>query len=129
MTSSQNVLTPVNVNLGWGLYDWSGLPVGGKVEPTTTTERGLPESPALWPTFTTAFLGAFIVGTAALDHWGTWDLYNKIMGVAIVISLVLAPTLELLRKSSGKDVRFANLATSAYTAVWITAVVFNHHAR
>lgn len=97
------------------------------MESTATIERGVSESPALWPTILQAFVGALIVGDQVQLRWGTSDLYGKFMGIAILIGLVLNPSIELWRRRSGRNVRFNNLAVSGYALVWVTAGVFARH--
>ncbi|MGA8503115.1 MAG: hypothetical protein WB683_16285 [Candidatus Sulfotelmatobacter sp.] len=99
------------------------------MEPTITIDRSVPAPPSLWPITLQAFVGALFVGDQVLERWGTFDLYGKFMGVAILIGLVWGPAIELWRKRSGKEVRFSNLATSGYTLVWLTVILFSRHLR
>jgi len=99
------------------------------MEPTTTIERGMSQSPALRMVLVQAFVGALVVGDQVVSRWGTWDLFGRFMGIGILVTLVLNPTIEMWRQRSGKDVRFSNLALSGYALVWVAAVVFNHHSR
>jgi hypothetical protein len=75
-----------------------------------------------------AYLGLLIVGTQLAQHWRAFDLFDKSMGVFLIVALLLSPTTELWRKRSGKDVRFSNLAAVGYTLVWITAITFGIHS-
>lgn len=85
--------------------------------------------PALWPVVVQAFVGALIVSVAARDRWGTWDSTSKFIAVVLLGGLLLAPTVEIFRKISGRDVRFSNLAVSSYTMVWVATVLFTRGSR
>jgi O-antigen ligase len=98
------------------------------MESTTTAERSLSASPSVWPIIVQAFIGAFFVGDAVIDRWGTMGIYGKVVGIALLINLVLAPTMTLLRQRSGKEVSFSNLAANGYALVWITAYVLTRHS-
>jgi hypothetical protein len=123
------MMKAIGVNVNGLLAYMIGRINGGKMESTTTTiERGSSQPPAVWPIVLQAFVGALVVGDQVASRWGTWDLFGRFMGITLLVTLVLNPTIEAWRQHSGKDVRFSNLALSGYTLVWIAAVVFNRHS-
>jgi hypothetical protein len=99
------------------------------MEPTLTAERGVSEPDALWPIVLQAFGAAVILGAELQLRWATSDFFGKVMGIAILIGLVVSPTIEVFRRRSGKNVRFSRLAAGGYAWVWITAVVLDRHFR
>jgi len=81
------------------------------MESTTANEQRARESRFIWQIILQAFVGVIVVGEQVLDRWGTSDLYGKFMGIVVLLLLVSAPTMELRRQRSGKEVSFSNLAT------------------